>query len=314
MGSGPNVGASVTAGLVATLRLILWSDGIAIHKLVSWMRIETAKKGFTLVELLVVIAIIAILASLLSVALASAKGRARAAFCLNNKKQLGLVYSMYSQGNRGYLVVNRQIDDANWTSNDVSWVRQSMRWANTTDVTPIMLSPLSLFSPYLSGSLGVYKCPEDNYYTDGQKRLGWRARPRSVGMNFLLGAQRSGDRIENYRILKREADFSAVAPADIYSMIDELPDSHEGAYGAIFWGPSLQQRGWGAFPASWHGRGTTLVFCDGHALIKKWQNSTTVRPVKYEFPEWADNYGLPLEDIWWMVWRTSERIIPDAMW
>src|SRR5687768_7027086 len=92
--------------------------------------------GFTLIELLVVIAIIAILASLLSVALASAKGRARAAYCLNNKKQLGLVYSLYSEDNAGRLVLNWTIDDTNSTTNDFSWVRQSMRWSNTEDVTP----------------------------------------------------------------------------------------------------------------------------------------------------------------------------------
>ena len=59
------------------------------------------RRAFTLIELLVVIAIIAVLMAVLMPALQRVKKQARAATCLSNLKQWGLIFSMYTEDHGG---------------------------------------------------------------------------------------------------------------------------------------------------------------------------------------------------------------------
>lgn len=139
-------------------------------------------QAFTLIELLVVIAIIAILAAMLMPVLNAAKQRSQVAVCLNNMRQLGLAFHMYSTDN------NDEVVYPNWGPNNKiqGWLFQgplaSLNGAlslppgqkgplgNQQACPPMNMSAPNVqkfvyranaFAAYV-GNAGIYWCPAEN--------------------------------------------------------------------------------------------------------------------------------------------------------
>lgn len=261
-------------------------------------QIALRRVAFTLVELLVVLAIVAILASLILPTLSRAKAKARAVECLGTKRQLGLAWLMYADDHSGRLVLNSSHSDFGHTPDFVwSWISGWLDWWDTPDNTNSTLLTVDVhapLAPYLGYSPKPYKCPADNFVAPNQRALGWQERIYSVAMNEYLGDTAGlvpGDqkRSLRWRYYLRMGDFSGLlSPSEVWVVTDEHPDAIRDGFFTLPPELFLKDRvWWGAdLVGSQHDGAATLLFADGHAIIKKWVVPGTKQSVLYD--HWQD--------------------------
>lgn len=228
--------------------------------------------AFTLVDLVVTVVVIGLIGVMIIPAFGRSSAVGAAAQCLNNLRQLGVSWAMYSDDTQGDLIECHPWTMVNGsrvanTANPYSWAAgyagnmlSHQAYTPSTEYysTNRIGFTRSVFYKYYN-NIDLLKCPEDN------RTAGISSNPvlRSYSMNNWMNG---GTFVPNYRFFTKQSDITR--PASTFVMIDEDAITIDDSYFVSF----MDNRGFISIPTRRHNFGYTMNFADGSASIYKFRD------------------------------------------
>ena len=226
---------------------------------------QQAGAGFSQVDLLTMLGSLAILGLLLTPALARTRVTDQGFQCRNNLRQIIGGWQMYAEENSGYL------------PNCFDWVGGWLTYGtNNADNTNILYLINGLLGPYVNNP-AVYKCPADQSRAMEGGVSFPRARTVSMSQSFSAWTEGhledGGSPPGHWRHYLKAADMVLPAPANLWVLIDENPDSvNDCAFGVSM----NTTNKWLDAPSTLHDGVCGIAFADGHFETKKWADPRTL--------------------------------------
>ena len=133
----------------------------------------------------------------------------------------------------------------------------------------------------------------------------------SIGQ-WLDGGNSAGP----YSIYVTESDMSRPSPANLWLFLDEHPDSiNDGAFAVEEVDITDNSATWVDHASCLHDGACGFSFCDGHAIVRKWTESSWKSTLNYTV-SYTGNFGVPnpvtgfgnTADLRWIAGHTSAKV------